>query len=163
MSSTPPTLSKYMEPIHTVHMSKATIDRLLAMIREGYWSPGDRLPPQRELARTLGIGMSTLREALQSLQAMGVLEMHHGEGTFVSEQPYQVIERILGMSLSLGDLDLQSLFEARIVLEGGLAYHAAARASDEQIEALLRNLGEQEQCPMHGSIVRNRAGMLYFL
>jgi GntR family transcriptional repressor for pyruvate dehydrogenase complex len=139
-----------MEPIQTVHMSKATIDRLLAMIREGYWGPGDRLPPQRELARTLGIGMSTLREALQSLQAMGVLEMHHGEGTFVTEQPYQVIERILGMSLSLGDLDLQSLFEARIVLEGGLAYHASVRASDEQIAALFRNLEEQEKAIREG-------------
>ena len=150
MSSIPPAVSKYMEPIHTVHMSRATIDRLLAMIHEGYWGPGDRLPPQRELAKTLGIGMSTLREALQSLQAMGVLEMHHGEGTYVSEQPYQVIERILGMSLSLGDLDLRALFDARIVLEGGLAYHAAARATDEQIAALFRNLEDQEKAIREG-------------
>ncbi len=150
MPSLPSAVSKYMEPIHTVHMSKATIDRLLEMIREGYWSPGDRLPPQRELAKTLGIGMSTLREALQSLQAMGILEMHHGEGTYVSEQPYQVIERILGMSLSLGDLDLRSLFEARIVLEGGIAYQAAAKASDEQIAELFRNLEDQEKAVREG-------------
>lgn len=150
MSSIPPVVSKYMEPIHTIHMTRATIDRLLAMIREGYWGPGDRLPPQRELAKTLGIGMSTLREALQSLQAMGVLEMHHGEGTYVSEQPYQVIERILGMSLSLGDLDLRSLFEARIVLEGGLAYQAATKATDEHIAELFHNLEDQEKAIREG-------------
>jgi GntR family transcriptional repressor for pyruvate dehydrogenase complex len=135
----------FMQPVHTVQTSRATIDRLLAMIQEGYWKPGDRLPPQRELAKSLGIGMSSLREALQSLQSVGIMEMHHGEGTYVAAQPYQAIERILGLSLALSDLEVHSLFEARITVEGGLAYHAAKRASPEQISILFDLLDQQEQ------------------
>lgn len=138
------TSADLLGPIHTTNVSKATIDRLLALIRDGYWKAGDQLPPQRQLARSFGIGMSTLREALQSLQSYGILEMRQGEGTFVSAQPYQTIERILGMSLALGDLDLQSLFDARIVLEAGLAQNAATRAADEQVVLLFQNLDEQE-------------------
>lgn len=144
--------SEYVRPIQTTSAAKATMDYLLALIREGRWKPGYRLPAQRKLAKTLGIGMSTLREALQSLQSLGVLEMRQGEGTFVTAEPYQTIERILSLSLALGDLDVGSLFEARIFLEGGLAYHAAERASEEQIAAIFKNLDDQEKAINEGRI-----------
>jgi GntR family transcriptional repressor for pyruvate dehydrogenase complex len=114
------------------------------MIQEAYWKPGERLPAQRKLASMLGISMSTLREALQSLQSVGILEMRQGEGTFVSQQPYQTIERVLGLSFAQGVLNIQSLFEARIFIEGGLAYHATRHASPEQLEALFDDLKELE-------------------
>ncbi len=144
--------SEYMHPIQTTSAAKATIDCLLALIREGRWKPGGRLPAQRELAKTLGIGMSTLREALQSLQSIGILEMRQGEGTFVTAQPYQTIEKILSLSLALNNLDVSSLFEARIFLEGGLAYYAAERASEEQIATIFQNLDEQEKAIDEGRI-----------
>jgi GntR family transcriptional repressor for pyruvate dehydrogenase complex len=141
----PAVVHELIEPIHSVHASRATLERLLTMIQEGYWKPGERLPAQRKLAGMLGISMSTLREALQSLQSVGILEMRQGEGTFVSQQPYQTIERVLGLSFAQGVLNIQSLFEARIFIESGLAYHAARRASTEQLEALFGDLKELEQ------------------
>lgn len=136
---------KPIQPVHRRQITKATIDRLLTMIREEYWLPGERLPAQRELAEALGVGMSTLRESLQSLQTMGILEMRHGEGTFITSQPYDMYDRLLEMSLAMGDTDLQMLFEAREILETGFAYHAANRATDEQIDELFDILERERE------------------
>jgi len=135
-----------IKPVHRRQISSATIDRLLSMISDGYWLPGEQLPPQRELSKSLGVGMSTLREALQSLQMMGILEMRHGEGTFVTNRPYDTYEKLLDLSLTLGDLDAEMLFEARGIVESGFAYHAATRATDEQIDELFEILQKEKKC-----------------
>ena len=134
---------KTIQPIHKRQISKATIDRLLSMIKDGYWAPGEKLPPQRELAESLSIGMSTLREALQSLQTMGILEVRHGDGTYVSDRVNDRFENSLSMSLAMGELDLQMLFEARGILEPGFAYFAANRATKEQVEKLFEILEDE--------------------
>jgi GntR family transcriptional regulator, transcriptional repressor for pyruvate dehydrogenase complex len=134
-----------IKPIKQIQLPEATINRFIQMIGEGYWLPGERLPSQKELATDLGIGVSSLREALQSLQAMGILEIKQGDGTFVTEEPYQAVQRLLALSLSLVDLDIPALFDARFVLESGLAYFAAIRATNEQINLLFENLSEQRQ------------------
>ena len=86
--------SENLYPIQATSAVKATMDYLLKLIREGHWKPNSRLPAQRTLAKNLNIGMSTLREALQALQSIGILEMRHGDGTFVTAQPDMIIERI---------------------------------------------------------------------
>ncbi len=132
-------------PVHRRQISSATIDRILSMISEGFWEPGECLPPQRELAKSLGVGMSTLREALQSLQTMGVLEMRHGSGTYVSNQPFTAYGKIIDVSVGLASMDLEMFFEARGIIESGLAYLAAQHATDEQISKLFEILdGELE-------------------
>jgi DNA-binding FadR family transcriptional regulator len=133
-----------VQPIYRRQVSQAIIDRLLSMISDGFWSPGDKLPSQRELAQMLEVGMSTLREAIQSLHTMGILDVRHGDGTYVSDRTNDMYENPVNLSLAMGDLDLQMLFEARGILEPGFAYYAANRASDSQIEQLLDIL-EQER------------------
>jgi len=145
-------MTKQIQPIHRRQITKATIDRLLSMIRDGYWMPGERLPAQRELAEALGVGMSTLREALQSLQTMGILDMRHGEGTFITSHPNGMYDRLVEMSLAMGETDLQMLFEARAILETGFAFHAATRATDEQIEKLFEILEKEHQAIESGML-----------
>jgi len=136
-----------IKPIHRRQITTATIDRILSMISEGYWNPGECLPPQRDLAKSLGVGMSTLREALQSLQTMGVLEMRHGSGTFVSSQPFvDPYEKFIDVSVSLGGLDLEMLFEARGIIESGLAFHAVEHATEDQIKELFDILQREWEC-----------------
>ena len=133
-----------IQPLHRRKVSQALIDRLLSMISEGFWNPGDRLPPQRELASSLDVGLSTLREALQSLQAMGVLELRHGDGTYLAESPsHDLYSYMFNISRAMGKPDLEMLFEARGVLETGFAYYAAERANDEQIDDLFMILDQQ--------------------
>ena len=89
--------------------------------------------------------MSTLREGLQSLQTMGILELRHGDGTYLANTPSQEIYfHMVNVSLAMGKMDLLSLFEARGVIETGFSYFAAERGTDEQIKELFDIL-EQEK------------------
>ena len=100
--------------------------------------------PQRDLAGQMDVSMASLREALYSLQAMGVLEMRHGSGTYVSNGTVNPGEKLIELSLLLGGLDIKMFFEARRVIETGLARLAAEHGSDEQIDRLFEILEEQK-------------------
>ena len=125
-----------MEPIQTPSIPETIVQRIICMIGDGTWKAGDRLPPQRHLSRELGVSMSSLREALQTLQGMGVIELRHGEGTFVCHNPSQIVERCLNLALVLDRDRVEDFLDARRAVEGGLAYLAARRATDEQIARL---------------------------
>jgi DNA-binding FadR family transcriptional regulator len=104
-------------------------ERLADDIRSGVLAPGERLPSERDLARTLEVSRASVREALASLQLQGVVETRHGAGTFVvglppSEPPH--------------DASPSAVLEARAQLEPAVARLAAARAQpDEAAEKLL--------------------------
>jgi DNA-binding FadR family transcriptional regulator len=104
-------------------------ERLADDIRSGVLTPGERLPSERDLARTLEVSRASVREALASLQLQGVVETRHGAGTFVvglppSEPPH--------------DASPSAVLEARLALEPAVARLAAARAQpDEAAEKLL--------------------------
>jgi GntR family transcriptional repressor for pyruvate dehydrogenase complex len=126
-----------MEPIQTPSIPEAIVQRIIQMIGNGVWNPGDRLPPQRQLAHELNVGMSSLREALQTLQGMGVLELRHGQGTFVCHNPSQIVERCLNLALVLDRDMVEDFLDARRAVEGGLAYLAAKRATEDQVAQLV--------------------------
>ena len=125
-----------MEPIQPSSIPEAIVQRIIRMIGDGTWKAGDRLPPQRQLSQALGVSMSSLREALQTLQGMGVIELRHGEGTFVCHSPSQIVERCLNLALVLDRDRMKDFLDARRAVEGGLAYLAAKRATEEQIARL---------------------------
>lgn len=136
-------ITDQIEPIQRKDVTTRIVDKILEMIGAGYWSPGDKLPSQRDLAGQMDVSMASLREALYSLQAMGVLEMRHGSGTYVSNNTVNPGEKLIELSLLLGGLDIKMFFEARRVIETGLARLAAEHGSDEQIEKLFKILEEQ--------------------
>lgn len=132
-----------IHPIHRQDVTSGIVDNILKMIADGYWEPGEQLPSQRKFASLMSVSMASLREALYSLQAMGVLEMRHGAGTFVSSHTMDPGEKLLELSLILGGLDVKMFFEAREVIEPGLACLAANHATDAQITELFQILEEQ--------------------
>jgi DNA-binding FadR family transcriptional regulator len=105
--------------------------RLAADIRAGRLSPGERLPSERELARRLGVGRASLREALAALQLRGALETRPGAGSYVVGPP-------AGDGAVPPDASPSDLLEARLVLEPQAAALAARRAGpDADAERLL--------------------------
>jgi DNA-binding FadR family transcriptional regulator len=124
-------------------VTSGIIDTILKMISGGDWAPGDKLPSQRKLASLMDVSMASLREALYSLQAMGVLEMHHGAGTYISNNTISPGEKLIELSLLLGGMDIKMFFEAREVIEPGLASLAADHATGHQINRLFETLEEQ--------------------
>ena len=106
-------------------------ERLAADIRSGLIAPGERLPSERELARTLEVSRASVREALAALQLQGVVETRKGAGTFVSARPPVA-------DTQPHDASPSAVLEARAQLEPCVARLAAARAQrDEAAENLL--------------------------
>jgi GntR family transcriptional repressor for pyruvate dehydrogenase complex len=112
--------------------------RLIDLITERQLKAGDRLPPERELAASMGVSRSSLREALRALAMLGVAEMRHGDGTYLTTLDATSLMRPVGLVLALSDSGLEELFEARKLVEPGLAALAAERISDADAEELHR-------------------------
>lgn len=114
------------------------------MVSEGKFKPGEFLPSQKELAAQLGVGTSTLRQAIQALVAMGLVESHPGMGTWVREDSRDTLRANVVMS-RLGELTSRNLHEARCVVEVALTEFAAERASQSDIQQIWEALNEMQQ------------------
>jgi GntR family transcriptional repressor for pyruvate dehydrogenase complex len=101
---------------------------------------GDKLPPLEKLSLIMGVGRSSLREALRYLEAMDIVELVNGKGVFVKD----VNSYRFSTKVKVGDLKrtLLHVCEVRRALEGMAVELAASRASDESIEEMERYLSE---------------------
>jgi len=124
--------------------AKQAVDRLRDLILQGEFSAGERLPPERLLARELGVSRSTLREAIRALVVMNVLVSRHGDGTYVSSLEPDLLAEPFELMVSLSDESLSHLFEVRRVLETACAGLAAERISDEELVQFDRILEHSE-------------------
>lgn len=102
-------------------------------------SPGDRLPPERQLAELLEVSRPSLREALHILQAQGLVSIRHGQGTFIQEP---IVAQELRASMMASTHGLNELFDAREVLEVPASKWAASKASKEDIRQLRATLNQ---------------------
>ena len=113
--------------------------QLLDIIELQKLAPGDRLPPERQLAELLEVSRPSLREALHILQAQGLVQIKHGQGTFVQEPIVAQELRATMMSKTHG---LNELFDAREVLEVPAAKWATEKATKEDIRLLRATLNQ---------------------
>lgn len=104
--------------------------QLERMILEGVLAPGDRLPPERELAEELEVSRPSLREALQKLEASGLLETRHGGGTYIRNAIVSAITEPLAEIFQRHPEAALDFLELRGTLDGMSAYYAALRGTD---------------------------------
>src|SRR5205085_11203154 len=114
-------------------MAEQVVIQVREMIREGELRPGDRLPPERELSKRLGVSRASLRHGLRFLAAMGVLTSRHGSGTYIADGPPALDSEPLRMLAELHRFTPNEMFQARKLLEVGLAGLAATNAGDEHL------------------------------
>jgi len=124
------------EPIRKAAIAEEIAARLLSLIKEKQLMPGERLPPERELAAAMQVSRPSLREALRALAMMNVVDTRQGDGTYVTSLEPGLLVEPLDFIISLDDSALHHLFEARGILEVGIASLAAERITEEQIAAL---------------------------
>lgn len=105
-------------------------------IEAGRLGPGDRLPPERELAQQMGVSRPSLRSGLRTLHAMGIITSRRGAGTFIVDGPPRLGKAPLEFLAALHGFTLDHMYEARRMLEVGSAGLAAERASGEQLAAM---------------------------
>ena len=123
-------------------LTMQVVDHVRNLVASGELKPGDRLPPERELARSLKISRSSLRAGIGFLSAMGVLKSRHGAGTFVSSGPPALDSSSLTVLGALHGFLPWQMFEARLVLEANVAFLAAERATGDHIAELAEEVAE---------------------
>ena len=110
-----------LEPIRKVQLYEQISERIIERIRLGAWAAGQRLPAERELARVFAVSRPSLREALGALQMLGVVETHHGSGTWVAKNALDVLAtRPAADALDFG-VSPVALLEARALFEPTIA------------------------------------------
>ncbi len=107
--------------------------------------PGDKLPSERELAETLAVSRSSIRDAIRSLELMGMVEPRQGAGTMVREISSQSVANPLLNALKRREEMISELLDFRKILEPPLAARAATHASSDEISEMEDILGRQEQ------------------
>jgi GntR family transcriptional repressor for pyruvate dehydrogenase complex len=119
-------------------LSDKVAESIYEMINtENKFKYGDKLPNENELAEMFGVSRTTLREAVKILATAGVLEIKRGRGTFVSKNAVSVEKADLE-NMNSFKIKTVDLFEVRLVIEAEAAYLAAKRATDEEIEEIVR-------------------------
>lgn len=124
------------------HRTTQVVNHVRALIENGTLKPGDQIPPERDLARTLQISRASLRTGIGYLAALGVMKIKHGVGTFVADGPPDFGRASLSFIGALHGFQSWQMFEARILLESGLAALAAERGKEEHHAALAEEVAE---------------------
>jgi GntR family transcriptional regulator, transcriptional repressor for pyruvate dehydrogenase complex len=125
----------------TATVTDEAIDKIRQLIISGEWGPGDRLPPEAELAARLGLSRNSLREAVRALSMVRVLEVRQGDGTYVSSLEAELLlESMRFVTYLLRDHTVIELFEVRRMLEPPAAALASVRMDDAGRQALKAQL-----------------------
>lgn len=127
---------------------------LTSALDDGEWNPGDRLPPERELAEKFVVSRTSVREALRALESLGLIDIRPGEGTFVREVSLDALIGPLALVMTSQREAIGELFEARRVLEPAIAALAASRATPDEVQEMERILEDQAR-----EIAEGRTGL----
>ena len=121
------------------------VAQLKRLIAEGKLAPGERLPPERELAERFGVGRNSIREAVRQLELLGLLEARQGEGTFVTEATVEDIATPFSTVLLHTPTLRAEVLDFRRALEPMVAALAAERATAENLARLEQLVTEFEE------------------
>jgi len=132
-------------PIKHTRVSDEIINQVKSLISEGKLKPGDQLPSERELIKQLGVSRPALREALKSLIAMGFLEVKQAKRTFVKSVTSERMRDPLSLLIKADTQKIFDLIEVRKAIEALGAFHAAQRATEEDIKQLESIVEEMEK------------------
>ena len=124
------------EAVRRTKIYEGVSQQLQNLIRDGLLKPGDKLPPERELASMFQVSRSSLRDAIRSLEMMGLVEPRQGEGTVVRDLSADSLVNPLASMLVRSSGLVAELLDVRKILEPPLSARAATNASSEDIAYL---------------------------
>ncbi|MBD1550417.1 FadR/GntR family transcriptional regulator [Pseudomonas typographi] len=143
-------------PVYLPVQTKRAFEEVAEQIREqlslGLLKPGDRLPPERELAERFGLSRNTVREALRALEMSGLLELRKGAtgGAFIREGQSDAVISGFNDLYRLGYIRPDDLAEARLIVGVEIARLACHRATEEELSALEANLDASDTAAANG-------------
>lgn len=145
-------------------LSDVITERLESMIIDGTLSAGEKLLPERELAEKFQVSRPSLREAIQNLQAKGLIQRKQGGGTFVSQHLNRKLSDPLLALISKRPETQFDLLEFRHSLEGMAAFYAALRGRDTDFTLLSKTLEKlnSSECKLDPELEAETLGEFYF-
>jgi GntR family transcriptional regulator, transcriptional repressor for pyruvate dehydrogenase complex len=150
-------------PIRQHKVTEEIVAQIKSLLKEGTLQPGEKLPSERMLCGLLGVGRSSLREALNILEALGFLEIKNRRGIFVHSVSSPLLYDPLVQILREGKAGLGDLYGIRKDIELGSAYLAAKLRSKKDLVRLKEFLGRMETAAQNGSRWSIRDDMDYHL
>jgi GntR family transcriptional regulator, transcriptional repressor for pyruvate dehydrogenase complex len=134
-----------LRPVGKSRLHDTISQQLRRLIEEGKLVPGDRLPPERELAERFKVSRNSVRDALRTLEARGLVEIRQGDGTYVRDmQPASLFSGLLDVLVAQKER-ITLMLQARYALEPGIAAAAALNAQPADIAELEAILARQEE------------------
>lgn len=143
-------MKKPVKPIQRDRVPKQIEQQILALIREGSLAAGERLPSERELSEMFSVSRASVREAMRSLEHLGVIDVRQGGGTFVREARWEDLSSRITAAFALHPNVLWHIYEARLVIEPALGRSAALNVTDEDIAQLRVILDRQAEKLLRG-------------
>lgn len=134
-----------LKPVARVSTASVVARQLLDELQREHFTSGTRLPPERTMADTLGVGRSTLREAMAALGLLGIIEVRPGSGSYLKADSSELLPRAIQWGLSLGQPDAGDLVEVRENLELLAATLAALRATPKDADRLRVHLDHMRE------------------
>jgi len=134
--------------ITPVRLYESAIEQIMDLVKRSELKPGDKLPPERELAEKLSISRNSLREAFRVLESRGLIKSKAGGGRYVRKIRKNCYSNTENIILSLEKSSILELLEAREIFEVKIAKIAAQRATVEDtelIEQVLNKMNEEEK------------------
>ncbi|HKM06937.1 MAG TPA: FadR/GntR family transcriptional regulator [Sphaerochaeta sp.] len=129
------------EPMKVLKQQKVSdqvYDQLLTQIKNNTWSEGEKLPSENELRVQLGVSRISVREAIQKLTALGIVETRHGEGSFIKKVTSDNYKDMLFPAFMINKNTLQEILEYRTIMEVGAMGLACDRITEDEIRDLER-------------------------
>lgn len=129
-----------LRPIEKQRVAEGIVEQLRSLILTGRYAPGDKLPPERNLAKELGVNRSSLREALKKLEHMGLVKIRQGDGTrvqdFMQTAGIDLMSHLIPLAQSGHAELLGDVLEFRKIYGREVARLAAERADAEDLAKL---------------------------
>jgi GntR family transcriptional repressor for pyruvate dehydrogenase complex len=123
-------------PLHRERVADRIVDALRERIANGTYARGGRLPTERELAQSFGVSAPTVREALRALTSLGLVEVRHGSGAYVTRSPQRMIDAALGLVVQMENVGVEELVGILRVLNLYVAESAIDRCDERDIESM---------------------------
>lgn len=120
------------QPVKNKKVYELVIEQVQNMIINGELQIGDRLPSERELSEQMGASRTSIREAIRSLEILGIVESRQGEGNFISNYKGDNWLEPISLMFKLNNGKFEDILEIRDIIETEAAKLAAERISDEQ-------------------------------
>lgn len=133
-------------PIERLPVGEMVARRILDMVKAGTLKPGDQLPTERDLAQSLNVSRPSVREAIRGLAILGVVRTVQGGGAYISDLDAEALLGPIQFFLSLQDLNVSELYDARSLIESDVARRAAINMDGASLARLDAILVAQADC-----------------